>query len=293
MNKCINGTQLAKEIKQTCKQITKQLPTTPTLVIMQVGHDPASDVYIKGKKKDCDEIGIRYIHAQYPKSITQDELCRNIRQYNNDQNIHGIIVQLPLPSHIDEHLITTCITPEKDVDGFHPINLGNLIINNTTLISCTPLGIVSLIQSVCPDLTGKQCVVIGRSNHVGKPTAILLTQKNATVTLTHSKTKNLEKLTSQADILVVAIGKPKFITDKYIKPNAIVIDVGIHRQENNHLCGDVDFDNVYEKVQAITPVPGGVGPMTRAMLMYNCIKATAKQTAPDIYNSLCNKQNPI
>lgn len=293
-DKIIDGRTLATNIKMSCKDFLSHVSMQPTLVIIQVGHDPASDVYVKGKKKDCAEIGITCKHIEYPTCISEVQLCREIQALNQDNAVNGILVQLPLPNHMDPYRILTTIDPSKDVDGFHPANLGALWVDKPTFVSCTPLGILALVKSVCDDVTGKQVVVIGRSHHVGKPTAFLFTKENATVTLTHSKTKNLAQLTRQADILIVAMGQPQFIDHTYIKEGAIVIDVGIHRQKDGHLYGDVQFDDVYDHVKAITPVPGGVGPMTRAMLMYNCILATCKQhgfTEPSLQTFVQPYQN--
>lgn len=274
--KLINGKAIAADIKTECKEAADKLKaagTRPCLAIVQVGNNTASNSYITGKKKDCEEIGIKCLHYVHPTDISETELIQLIQELNHDNSVHGIIVQLPLPPHINEHTIATAISPEKDVDGFHPINMGKLAAGEDCFVCCTPYGIMEMLERSDIPIEGKNCVVVGRSNIVGKPTAMLLTQENATVTLTHSKTQNLADITSQADILIVATGKSHMITADYVKNGAVVIDVGIHRQANGKLCGDVHFSSVYHKASRITPVPGGVGPMTRAMLMRNCITA--------------------
>ena len=229
--------------------------------------------YVKNKKKACEYVGIQSLSYELPEETTEEELLQKIDELNKQEDITGILVQLPLPSHINEDKIICAISPKKDVDGFHPQNVGNLSIGRSGFISCTPAGVIELLKRSNIDIEGRECVVVGRSNIVGKPMAMLLLRENATVTICHSKTKNLKEVTKRADILIAAVGKPKFFTADYIKEGAVVIDVGIHRDEKNQLCGDVDFEQVVEHTSAITPVPGGVGPMTIAMLMKNCLNA--------------------
>lgn len=275
----IDGKKTALEIKNELKIKVAELKANGQdvcLAVIQLGNDPASAVYVNGKKKDCEYIGIRSLSYELPEETTEQELLQLIDQLNNDRHVHGILVQLPLPGHIDEQRITTAIIPEKDVDGFHPVNMGKLCIGEDGFVCCTPAGVIELLKRSGIEIAGKECVVVGRSNNVGKPTALLLMRENGTVTVAHSKTKNLKEITQRADILVAAVGRPKFITADYVKDGAVVIDIGIHRDENQKLCGDVDFENVSAKAGAITPVPGGVGVMTRAMLMYNCVSAACK-----------------
>ncbi|MBD5087733.1 MAG: bifunctional methylenetetrahydrofolate dehydrogenase/methenyltetrahydrofolate cyclohydrolase FolD [Clostridiales bacterium] len=272
----IDGKKISNEIKEELKEkVTgyKQEGKEITLAVIQVGHDPASTVYVGNKKKACEYIGIRFLAYELEETITQQELLDLIVTLNQRQDVNGILVQLPLPKHIDEDLVIQTISPEKDVDGFHPQSVGALSIGQEGFVSCTPAGIIQLLKRSNIEIEGKECVVIGRSNIVGKPISLLLLRENGTVTICHSRTKDLKEVTKRADILVVAIGKPKFITKEYVKEGAVVIDVGIHRNENNKLCGDVDFEDVEPVVSAITPVPGGVGPMTIAMLMYNCVES--------------------
>ncbi|MFQ9934696.1 MAG: bifunctional methylenetetrahydrofolate dehydrogenase/methenyltetrahydrofolate cyclohydrolase FolD, partial [Lachnospiraceae bacterium] len=240
---------------------------------IQVGNNPASTVYVNNKKKACEYVGIKSLSYELKEETTEEELLGLIDKLNNMPEVNGILVQLPLPEHIDEDKVIERISPKKDVDGFHPMNVGALSIGRKGFISCTPYGIIQLLKRSGINVEGKHCVIVGRSNIVGKPMAMLLLRENGTVTVVHSRTKNIKEITSQADILVVAIGKPKYITKEYVKDGAVVIDVGINRNENGKLCGDVDFDDVLPKVSAITPVPGGVGPMTIAMLMNNCLEA--------------------
>ena len=239
--------------------------------MIQVGKDPASSVYVNNKKKACEYIGIRSLSYELPEKTTEEELLSLIAQLNDREDVNGILVQLPLPAGMDEDKILLAIAPEKDVDGFHPVNVGNLSIGRPGYVSCTPAGVIQLLRRSGIRIEGKECVVLGRSNIVGKPMAMLLLRENGTVTVCHSRTAALKEVTKRADILVAAIGKPKFITAEYIKEGAVVIDVGIHRMENGKLCGDVDFESVAPHTSAITPVPGGVGPMTIAMLMNNCV----------------------
>jgi methylenetetrahydrofolate dehydrogenase (NADP+)/methenyltetrahydrofolate cyclohydrolase len=230
-------------------------------------------VYVGNKKKACAYIGIESLSYELPEETSEEELLSLIDRLNKDNQVHGILCQLPLPKHINEDKVIQAISPKKDVDGFHPQNVGALVIGQKGFVSCTPAGIIELLHRSNVEMDGKHCVVVGRSNIVGKPMSLLMLRENATVTVCHSHTKDLKSICKQADILIVAIGKPKFITSEYVKEGAVVIDVGIHRNESNKLCGDVDFDDVCEHTSAITPVPGGVGPMTIAMLMKNCVEA--------------------
>lgn len=276
MAKIIDGKLISKQIKDELKEKVAELKTVGKeigMAVIQVGNDPASSVYVGNKKKACAYIGIRSESYELPEETTQDELLNLIDRLNKDDNIHGILVQLPVPKHIDEDTIIQAISPKKDVDGFHPQSVGALSIGQKGFVSCTPAGIIQLLKRSDVNIEGKECVVIGRSNIVGKPMALLLLRENGTVTVTHSKTQNLKEICKRADILVVAIGRPKMIDASYVKEGAVVIDVGIHRNEDNKLCGDVDFDSVEPIASAITPVPGGVGPMTIAMLMNNCVEA--------------------
>jgi methylenetetrahydrofolate dehydrogenase (NADP+)/methenyltetrahydrofolate cyclohydrolase len=241
--------------------------------VIQVGNDPASSVYVNNKKKACEYIGIKSLAYELPEETTQEELLALVDRLNNDSSVHGILCQLPLPAHIDEDAVINAISPKKDVDGFHPHNVGSLVIGQQGFVSCTPAGIIQLLKRSGVEMSGKHCVVIGRSNIVGKPMALLMLRENATVTICHSRTQNLEEICKEADILIVAIGKPQFIGADYIKDGAVVIDVGIHRNAENKLCGDVKYDEAEKRASLITPVPGGVGPMTIAMLMYNCVEA--------------------
>ena len=278
MTNIIDGKAISKEIKDEVKEAVsglKKQGITVSLAVIQVGNDPASSVYVGNKKKACEYCGIESVSYELAEETTQDELLTLIEKLNKDEKINGILVQLPLPKHMDEDAVIKAIAPIKDVDGFHPQSVGALCIGQPGFVSCTPAGIIELLKRSNVEIAGKECVVIGRSNIVGKPMAILLLRENGTVTITHSRTKDLKEVTKRADILVVAIGKPKMITREYVKEGAVVIDVGIHRNENNKLCGDVDFDDVAPVCSAITPVPGGVGPMTIAMLMKNCLTSVA------------------
>ncbi len=276
MYKIIDGKAIASELKEELKlKVSKMREEgiTGCLAVIKVGDDKASAVYVKNKQRACEYIGIESRSYDLDANITQLELLTLLDQLNDDTSVHGILVQLPLPKHLDEIELLNRIKPDKDVDGFHPMNVGKLCIGEKEMVSCTPAGIIELLKRSDIEIEGKECVVIGRSNIVGKPMSLLLLEENATVTIAHSRTKDLETITKRADILIVAIGKPKFITDDHVKEGAVIIDVGIHRDESNHLCGDVDFDLVKSKVSAITPVPGGVGPMTIVMLMNNCVNA--------------------
>lgn len=270
----IDGKKISTEIKEELKEQVKkdkEQGKETTLAVIQVGNDPASSVYVRNKKKACEYIGINSLSYELEEETTEEELLKLIQELNGREDVNGILVQLPLPSHINEDKIIEAIDSKKDVDGFHPMNVGALSIGKKGFVSCTPAGIIQLLKRSNIEIAGKECVIVGRSNIVGKPMAMLLLRENGTVTVAHSKTKNLKEVTKRADILVAAVGKPKFITADYVKEGAVVIDVGMNRNEENKLCGDVDFDSVVDKVSAITPVPGGVGPMTIAMLMYNCV----------------------
>ena len=272
----IDGKKISAEIKDEVKEevaALKEEGKEIAMAVIQVGADPASSVYVRNKKRACEYTGIESVSYELPESTTQEELLDIVRKCNEDSKINGILVQLPLPSHIDEDEILLAIDPKKDVDGFHPVSVGNMVIGDDGFLPCSPAGVIQLLKRSGVEIEGKECVVLGRSNIVGKPMSILLLRENGTVTICHSRTKNLKEVCKRADILVVAIGKPKFIDDSYVKEGAVIIDVGIHRNENNKLCGDVDFDKVEAKVSAITPVPGGVGPMTIAMLMKNCVES--------------------
>lgn len=275
MYQIIDGKKISQQIKDELKEevaALKEQGKTFTLAVIQVGSDPASSVYVGNKKKACAYIGIESRAYELPEETTEEELLQLVQELNEDEAVGGILVQLPLPEHIDEDKVLLAISPNKDVDGFHPENVGNLSIGRPGFVSCTPAGVIQLLKRSGIEIEGKECVVLGRSNIVGKPMAMLLLRENGTVTVCHSRTKNLKEITKRADILVVAIGKPKFVDAGYVKEGAVVIDVGIHRNEDNKLCGDVDFDSVAPHTSAITPVPGGVGPMTIAMLMHNCVK---------------------
>lgn len=280
MSLLIDGKKISAGIRNEVKKTVQQMRergVTVCLAVIQVGEDPASAIYVRNKKKACAYAGIESLSYELPEETTEEELAELVRELNCRKDVNGILVQLPLPKHICADTIIRTISPEKDVDGFHPESVGRLCIGEPGFVSCTPAGIIQLLKRSGISIEGKECVVIGRSNIVGKPMALLLLRENGTVTVTHSRTRDLKKVTSRADILVVAIGKPKFITADYVKEGAVVIDVGMHRNEAGKLCGDVDFDDVKEHVSAITPVPGGVGPMTIAMLMYNCVQAAKEQ----------------
>lgn len=272
----IDGKKISSEIKDELKELAAKYKSEGkevTLAVIQVGNDPASTVYVGNKKKACEYIGINSISYEIPEETTQEELLKLVNDLNDRDDVNGILVQLPLPSHIDEDVIIKSISPKKDVDGFHPQSVGALSIGQKGYVSCTPAGVIQLLKRLGIEIEGKECVILGRSNIVGKPMALLMLRENATVTVCHSRTKNLKEVTSRADILIVAIGKPEYITKEYVKDGAVVIDVGIHRKENGKLCGDVLFEDVEPVASAITPVPGGVGPMTIAMLMNNCMQS--------------------
>jgi methylenetetrahydrofolate dehydrogenase (NADP+)/methenyltetrahydrofolate cyclohydrolase len=273
----ISGKEVSKKIKQELAQKANLLKAkydlTAGLAVVLVGDNPASQVYVRNKEKGCELVGIYSEKHELPADTPQEKLLALIERLNHDQNIHGILVQLPLPDHIDEKAVLTAITPDKDVDGFHPYNVGKLMVGEAQFVPCTPQGIMVLLKETGVELVGKQAVVVGRSNIVGKPVALLLLQEHATVTICHSRSKPLAEQTLRADVLVAAIGRPKFITADMVKPGAVVIDVGVNRLPDGKLCGDVDYEAVAEKASAITPVPGGVGPMTIAMLLSNTLKS--------------------
>lgn len=273
----IDGKDIAAKTRLRIKEETAKLVDitgiTPGLAVILVGDDPASAVYVRNKTRDCLEVGFKSYEHILPASTSQQELLDLVNDLNNDPSVHGILCQLPLPKHLNEQDIIHAIDPKKDVDAFHPVNVGKIMIGSYDFLPCTPAGVMELIHSTGISVGGKKCVVIGRSNIVGKPMAMLLLHENGTVTICHSKTNDLKKETLQADILVAAVGKAKLIGADMVKDGAIVIDVGMNRDENGKLCGDVDFDSVKGKAGYITPVPGGVGPMTRAMLMQNTLTA--------------------
>ena len=276
MAQIIDGKAISQAVKDEIKQRTAELSEkgiTATLAVILVGEDPASQVYVKNKKKACEYCGIRSLSYELPADTTEEKLLELIAELNGRSDVNGILVQLPLPAGIDEDRVLDAISPDKDVDGFHPVNVGKLSIGKKGFVSCTPAGVIQLLKRSGIEISGKECVVVGRSNIVGKPMSMLLLKENGTVTVCHSRTKDLKEVTKRADILVVAIGKPKFIDATYVKEGAVVIDVGIHRQDDGKLCGDVDYASVEPVASAITPVPGGVGPMTIAMLMYNCLSS--------------------
>lgn len=272
----IDGKKISQEIKDELKVKVAQLAgegKEVSLAVILVGNDPASTVYVGNKKKACEYIGVKSLSYELPETTSESELLELIDKLNKDNSVNGILVQLPLPKTIDEDKVIKAIDPSKDVDGFHPVSVGSLLIGQKGFLPCTPAGIIQLLKRSNIDIAGKECVVVGRSNIVGKPMGVLLLRENGTVTICHSKTADLKSVCKRADILVVAIGKPKFIDASYVKEGATVIDVGIHRNENNKLCGDVDYESVEPIAGAITPVPGGVGPMTIAMLMNNCVNS--------------------
>ena len=279
----IDGKQIAVEIQEELKQSTEAFKSiygiTPCLAVIQVGDDQASSTYVNNKIKSCQRIGFTSKSFHYTSAMTEQELINLIADLNYDESVHGILVQLPLPEHINEANIINAISPSKDVDSFHPYNVGCLMAGEASFVPCTPAGVMELLKRLHVDITGKECVIVGRSNIVGKPMAQLLLHQNGTVTVCHSKTQNLQEVCKRADILVCAIGKAKFFDADYVKPGAVVIDVGINRDENGKLCGDVDFESVKDRAGYITPVPGGCGPMTIAMLMKNTYTAACRQTA--------------
>ena len=279
MAKIIDGKQISLDIKNELKEKVakyKEQGIEITLAVVKVGNDPASAVYVRNKEKACEYVGINSKTLALPEETTEEELLNVVKELNEDKNVNGILVQLPLPKHIDESKVLLTIDSTKDVDGFHPVNVGKMVIGEDTFLPCTPAGIIEMIKRTDIDIEGKECVVIGRSNIVGKPMAMLMLKENATVTIAHSRTKDLKEVTKRADIIVAAIGKAKFVTADYVKEGAVVIDVGMDRDENGKLCGDVDFDQVKDKVGMITPVPGGVGPMTITMLMEQTYQAALR-----------------
>lgn len=277
----ISGKELAKRLREDIlirvSKFIEETNVVPHLVVILVGDNPASVSYVAGKQKACEETNMKSTLIKLPVETTEEELIKIIEELNSDHTVHGILVQLPLPKHIDEQKIINTISVEKDVDGFSPVNVGKMVLNEECFLPCTPAGVIKMIKETGIEIAGKHAVVIGRSNIVGKPVSQLLLQENATVTICHSRTKDLKHHTLQADILVVAIGKPKFVTRDMIKPGAIVIDVGVNRVDNK-LCGDVDYDGALEVASYVTPVPGGVGPMTITMLMENTLAAAKRLT---------------
>ena len=282
MANIIDGKAVSARVKEEIRQEVEALKTKGIeigLAVVIVGDDPASQVYVKNKEKACEAVGFNSYKYALPAETTEEELLALVDKLNNDDKVDGILVQLPLPKHLDDKIIINNIRPDKDVDAFHPVNVGKIMIGDYSFLPCTPAGVMELIKSTGTDVAGKECVVIGRSNIVGKPQAMLLLHQNGTVTITHSKTKNLKEVCARADILVAAVGRAKMVTADYIKEGAVVIDVGMNRDENGKLCGDVDFEDCKEKAGFITPVPGGVGPMTIAMLMNNCYEAALLHNA--------------
>lgn len=284
MYKIISGKEISLAVKErVAAQVSemKKDGIEPCLAVILVGDDPASRVYVNNKKKACEFCGIRSLEYLLPADATQEELNSLVEKLNNDNSVNGILCQLPLPKHLNEKEVLNLIKPEKDVDAFHPENVGHIMIGDYSFLPCTPAGIMEMLKYENISLDGKHCVIIGRSNIVGKPMAMLMLKENATVTVCHSHTKNLKEIVSQADVVVAAVGRAGFVTADMIKEGAIIIDVGINRGEDGKLCGDVDFEAVKEKASLITPVPGGVGPMTIAMLMRNTVEAAAMQAGKD------------
>lgn len=280
MAQIISGKNLAAEVKNRVRaqvQALKAQGVLPCLAVLLVGEDPASAVYVRGKQKDCEECGIKSRLIRLPAEVTQCQLLQQLAALAADEAVHGILVQLPLPAQIDEQAVIAAIPPEKDVDGFTPVNVGRMLIGEPCFLPCTPAGCIEMLKSTGEPIAGRHAVVIGRSNIVGKPAAMLLLRENATVTICHSRTKSLKELCQNADILVTAVGRAGFVTGDMIKPGATVIDVGINRDAEGKLCGDVDFAAACEKAAFITPVPGGVGLMTRAMLLVNTLQAARQQ----------------
>lgn len=281
MAQIISGKAVSASVREELKKETAALIESsgiyPGLAVILVGNDPASQVYVRNKQLACEELGFHPFEYKLGENTTQEQLLDLINVLNKDPKVHGILVQLPLPDHLDEQSVLYSIDPAKDVDAFHPMNVGRIMIGSYSFLPCTPAGVMELLDASGIEIAGKNCVVVGRSNIVGKPMSMLLLQRSGTVTICHSKTKNLKEVCAEADILVVAIGKPKFITADMVKKGAVVIDVGINRDENNKLCGDVDYESVEPKAGYITPVPGGVGPMTITMLMKNTLRAAKMQ----------------
>ena len=279
MAKIIDGKKISQEIKDELKKeaaALREQGKEASLAVIQVGSDPASSIYVNNKKKACAYVGIRSVSYELPSETTQEELLGIVRELNDREDIQGILVQLPLPAQIDEDAVIRAISPQKDVDGFHPESVGRMCIGEKGFLSCTPAGIIQLLKRSGVELEGKDCVVIGRSNIVGKPMALLLLRENATVTVAHSRTRNLKEICRRADVLVVAVGKPRLITREYVKEGAVVIDVGIHRDAENKMCGDVDFADVEPVAGAITPVPGGVGSVTTSVLVGHVVEAAMR-----------------
>lgn len=280
----INGKEIGQEIRKSVAERVAQLKekgVTPGLAVILVGDNPASQTYVRNKQKSCEAIGIFSELVKLPQEVTEQELLEQIRSLNNRNDIHGILVQLPLPKHIDEDKVIATISPEKDVDGFSPVSVGKMMLGQDTYLPCTPFGVMKLLEYSGIDVAGKHAVVVGRSHIVGKPMGQLLLQKDATVTYTHSKTPDLPSITKQADIIIAAVGRPNFITKEHVKPGAVVIDVGINRDENNKLIGDVNFAEVEPIASHITPVPGGVGPMTITMLLFNTVQSAENTLLQD------------
>lgn len=276
----IDGKEVSASVRENITETVAALKakgTTPGLAVIIVGNDPASRVYVNNKKKGCEQTGMNSYEYAMPEDTTTQELIELIEKLNKDDNVDGILCQLPVPKQIDEEKVLNAISPEKDVDAFHPVNCGKVMTGDYTFAPCTPAGMVEMLQYYNIPITGKHCVIIGRSNIVGKPMAMLMLKNNATVTVCHSKTADLSAITKQADILVAAVGIPKFVKADMVKEGAVVLDVGINRMENGKLCGDVDFDEVAEKTSFITPVPGGVGPMTITMLLKNTLASAQKR----------------
>ena len=281
MMKLINGKEVAKKVRKELKSEVVKLKENginPKLAVVMVGNDPGSTVYVRNKSKACEKVGIEFEEFLYDENLSESELLNVIKKLNEDSTINGILLQSPVPKHIDINKAFRTIAPEKDVDGFNPVNVGNLTIGEDAFISCTPYGVIKIFEEYNIELEGKNAVILGRSNIVGKPMIQCMLNKNATVTVCHSRTKNIEEITKKADIVISAIGKPKFVKENMVKDGAVVIDVGINRLEDGSIVGDVDFDEVSKKASYITPVPGGVGPMTIAMLLNNVVKATKIQT---------------
>jgi len=279
MANILDGKQTAQKIRSKLKEkvdILKNKGLIPKLSVIMVGEDIASKIYVKNKSKACEEIGIEYEEYLLEEQTTMEELLNLINELNNREDVHGILLQSPIPKHLDINLAIKAISPEKDVDGFHPVNVGKLVLGQETFVSCTPFGVIKLLEEYNIEMAGKNVVIVGRSNIVGKPLIQCLLNKDATVTVCHSKTENIKEITKSADIVIVAIGKANFLTADMIKENAVVVDVGINRNEEGKVCGDVDFENVSKIASHITPVPGGIGPMTIAMLMHNIVKAASK-----------------
>lgn len=278
-NKIIDGKHISNVVKEELiSQVEdlKEKGVHPGLAVVLVGDNPASKVYVGSKKKSCQQIGIKSFSYEMTNEVSEKELLDLIHTLNKDEAVHGILVQLPLPKHIDEQKVLLAIDPKKDVDGFHPMSVGALVVGAKGFVSCTPAGIIELLKRSNVDIEGKHCVVVGRSNIVGKPISMLLLKEHGTVTICHSRTKNLGEIVKQADIIVAAVGVPKLITKDMIKKGAVIIDVGMNRLDNGKLCGDVDFEGCIQEASLITPVPGGVGPMTIAMLMKNCVISASK-----------------